>query len=150
MKYLNSILLWVLAAITIVVLCMFLFAESENVQLTNGNIIQVSTQLDAFITWMTIAVAIGFVLLPISILIDAIIGKRFSLLIVVASVIVLYFVCNMLSGEQEFTRIVNGETQVFTESTMKSIDAWLYSIYALVGATILLIIGFGVKRAIIK
>ncbi|MBR0037497.1 MAG: hypothetical protein IJP70_07630 [Bacteroidales bacterium] len=146
----NSILLWVLAAITIVVLCMFLFAESENVQLTNGNIIQVSTQLDAFITWMTIAVAIGFVLLPISILIDAIIGKRFSLLIVVASVIVLYFVCNMLSGEQEFTRIVNGETQVFTESTMKSIDAWLYSIYALVGATILLIIGFGVKRAIIK
>jgi hypothetical protein len=90
------------------------------------------------------------ILLPVSIAIDAILGKRWSLLIVVASVIVLYFVCTMLSSEQEFSRVVNGETQVFTESTMKSIDGWLYSIYALVGVTVLLIVGFGAKRAILK
>jgi hypothetical protein len=30
------------------------------------------------------------------------------------------------------------------------IDAWLYSIYALVFATVALIIGFGLKRAILK
>jgi|GEM_PF-2850892 magnesium-transporting ATPase (P-type) len=150
MKYLNNILLWVLAGVSVVVLVLFGMAETENVQLTNGQFTEVSTQLDTFITWMTVAVGFGLILLPISIAIDAILGKRWSLLIVVASVVVLYFVCNLLSGEQEFSRVVNGETQVFTESTMKMIDAWLYSIYALVGVTVLLIVGFGLKRAILK
>jgi hypothetical protein len=133
-----------------VVLVLFGMAETESVQLTNGQFTEVSTQLDLFITWLTVAVGFGLILLPVSIAIDAILGKRWSLLIVVASVIVLYFVCTMLSSEQEFSRVVNGETQVFTESTMKSIDGWLYSIYALVGVTVLLIVGFGAKRAILK
>ena len=150
MKYLNSILLWVLAGVSVVVLVLFGMAETESVQLTNGQFTEVSTQLDTFINWMSVAVGLGLILLPFSIAIDAILGKRWSLLIVVASVVVLYFICNLLSSEQEFSRVVNGETQIFTESTMKSIDAWLYSIYALVGVTVLLIVGFGLKRAILK
>jgi hypothetical protein len=149
MKYINTILLWVLAGVSVVVLVLFGMAETENVQLTNGQFTEVSTQLDTFITWLTVAVGFGMILLPVSIIVDTILGRR-SLLIVVASVIVLYYINYFISGETEFSRVVNGETQVFTEETMKSIDAWLYTIYELVAATVVLIVGFGAKRAILK
>jgi hypothetical protein len=146
----SNIILWVLMIASVAVLVLFLTAEKESSQLTTGQFTDVSTQLDTFLYWMEAAVALGLIILPVSIAIDAILGKRWSLLIVIASVVVLYYVCYFTSGAEGFSRVVNGDTQVFETSTMKMIDAWIYSIYALVGVTVLLIAGFGIKRLIFK
>jgi hypothetical protein len=146
----SNIILWVLMIASVAVLVLFLTAEKESLQLTTGQFTDVSTQLDTFLYWMEAAVALGLIILPVSIAIDAILGKRWSLLIVIASVVVLYYVCYFTSGAEGFSRVVNGDTQVFETSTMKMIDAWIYSIYALVGVTVLLIAGFGIKRLIFK
>jgi len=146
----SNIILWVLMIASVAVLVLFLTAEKESLQLTTGQFTDVSTQLDSFLYWMEAAVALGLIILPVSIAIDAILGKRWSLLIVIASVVVLYYVCYFTSGAEGFSRVVNGDTQVFETSTMKMIDAWIYSIYALVGVTVLLIAGFGIKRLIFK
>lgn len=146
----SNIILWVLMIASVAVLVLFLTAEKESLQLTTGQFTDVSTQLDTFLYWMEAAVALGLIILPVSIAIDAILGKRWSLLIVIASVVVLYYVFYFTSGAEGFSRVVNGDTQVFETSTMKMIDAWIYSIYALVGVTVLLIAGFGIKRLIFK
>ncbi len=146
----SNIILWVLMIASVAVLVLFLTAEKESLQLTTGQFTDVSTQLDTFLYWMEAAVALGLIILPVSIAIDAILGKRWSLLVVIASVVVLYYVCYFTSGAEGFSRVVNGDTQVFETSTMKMIDGWIYSIYALVGVTVLLIAGFGIKRLIFK
>lgn len=146
----SNIILWVLMIASVAVLVLFLTAEKESLQLTTGQFTDVSTQLDTFLYWMEAAVALGLIILPVSIAIDAILGKRWSLLIVIASVVVLYYVFYFTSGAEGFSRVVNGDTQVFETSTMKMIDSWIYSIYALVGVTVLLIAGFGIKRLIFK
>jgi hypothetical protein len=146
----SNIILWVLMLLSVAVLVLFLTAEKESVQLTTGQFTDVSTQLDSFLYWLYVVVGAGLILLPVSIAVDAVLGKRASLLIVIASVVIMYYVCYFISGAEGFSRVVNGETQVFETSTMKMIDAWIYSIYILVGATVLLIAGFGLKRLIIK
>ena len=146
----SKYILWVLFVVSFVFVILFFAGEKESVQLTTGACSEVSTQLDSFLYWLYVVIGLGAILLPVSVLVDAIMAKRWSLLIVIASVVVLYFVCKLASSEVEFSRVVNGETQVFTESTMQMIDGWLWSIYALVFATVALIIGFGLKRAILK
>jgi hypothetical protein len=146
----SNIILWVLMIASVAVLVLFLTAEKESLQLTTGQFTDVSTQLDTFLYWLEATVALGLIILPVSIAIDAILGKRWSLLVVIASVVVLYYVFYFTSGAEGFSRVVNGDTQVFETSTMKMIDGWIYSIYALVGVTVLLIAGFGIKRLIFK
>ncbi len=146
----SNIILWVLMIASVAVLVLFLTAEKESLQLTTGQFTDVSTQLDTFLYWLEATVALGLIILPVSIAVDAILGKRWSLLVVIASVVVLYYVCYFTSGAEGFSRVVNGDTQVFETSTMKMIDGWIYSIYALVGVTVLLIAGFGIKRLIFK
>ena len=146
----SNIILWVLMIASVAVLVLFLTAEKESLQLTTGQFTDVSTQLDTFLYWLEATVALGLIILPVSIAVDAILGKRWSLLVVIASVVVLYYVFYFTSGAEGFSRVVNGDTQVFETSTMKMIDAWIYSIYALVGVTVLLIAGFGIKRLIFK
>jgi uncharacterized membrane protein YqhA len=146
----SNIILWVLMIVSVAFLVLFLTAETESLQLSTGQFTDVSTQLDSFLYWLEVTVGLGLIILPVSIAIDAILGKRWSLLVVIASVVILYYIFYFTSGAEGFSRVVNGETQVFETSTMKMIDGWIYSIYALVGATVLLIVGFGVKRLIIK
>lgn len=146
----SNIILWVLMIASVAVLVLFLTAEKESLQLTTGQFTDVSTQLDTFLYWLEATVALGLIILPVSIAIDAILGKRWSLLVVIASVVVLYYIFYFTSGAEGFSRVVNGDTQVFETSTMKMIDGWIYSIYALVGVTVLLIAGFGIKRLIFK
>jgi len=146
----SNIILWVLMIASVAVLVLFLTAEKESLQLTTGQFTDVSTQLDTFLYWLEATVALGLIILPVSIAIDAILGKRWSLLVVIASVVVLYYVFYFTSGAEGFSRVVNGDTQVFETSTMKMIDGWIYSIYALVGGPVLLIAGFGIKRLIFK
>jgi hypothetical protein len=146
----SNIILWVLMIASVAVLVLFLTAEKESLQLTTGQFTDVSTQLDTFLYWLEATVALGLIILPVSIAVDAILGKRWSLLVVIASVVVLYYVFYFTSGAEGFSRVVNGDTQVFETSTMKMIDGWIYSIYALVGVTVLLIAGFGIKRLIFK
>jgi hypothetical protein len=146
----SNIILWVLMIASVAVLVLFMTAEKESLQLTTGQFTDVSTQLDTFLYWLEVTVGIGLVILPVSIAIDAIMGKRWSLLVVIASVVILYYIFYFTSGAEGFSRVVNGDTQVFETSTMKMIDGWIYSIYALVGVTVLLIAGFGIKRLIFK
>ena len=146
----SNIILWVLMIASVAVLVLFLTAEKESLQLTTGQFTDVSKQLDTFLYWLEATVALGLIILPVSIAVDAILGKRWSLLVVIASVVVLYYVFYFTSGAEGFSRVVNGDTQVFETSTMKMIDGWIYSIYALVGVTVLLIAGFGIKRLIFK
>ena len=146
----SNIILWVLMIASVAVLVLFLTAEKDSLQLTTGQFTDVSTQLDTFLYWLEATVALGLIILPVSIAVDAILGKRWSLLVVIASVVVLYYVFYFTSGAEGFSRVVNGDTQVFETSTMKMIDGWIYSIYALVGVTVLLIAGFGIKRLIFK
>ena len=146
----SNIILWVLMIASVAVLVLFLTAEKESLQLTTGQFADVSKQLDTFLYWLEATVALGLIILPVSIAVDAILGKRWSLLVVIASVVVLYYVFYFTSGAEGFSRVVNGDTQVFETSTMKMIDGWIYSIYALVGVTVLLIAGFGIKRLIFK
>lgn len=146
----SNIILWVLMIASVAVLVLFLTAEKESLQLTTGQFTDVSTQLDTFLYWLEATVALGLIILPVSIAVDAILGKRWSLLVVIASVVVLYYIFYFTSGAEGFSRVVNGDTQVFETSTMKMIDGWIYSIYALVGVTVLLIAGFGIKRLIFK
>ena len=146
----SNIILWVLMIASVAVLVLFLTAEKESLQLTTGQFTDVSTQLDTFLYWLEATVALGLIIVPVSIAVDAILGKRWSLLVVIASVVVLYYVFYFTSGAEGFSRVVNGDTQVFETSTMKMIDGWIYSIYALVGVTVLLIAGFGIKRLIFK
>jgi hypothetical protein len=146
----SNIILWVLMVASVAVLVLFATAETESVQLTTGQFADVSTQLDSFLYWLYVIVGAGLVFLPVSIAIDAVLGKRWSLLVVIASVVVIYYVSYFISGAEGFSRVVNGETQVFDTPTMKMIDAWIYSMYVLVGATVLLIAGFGLKRLILK
>lgn len=152
MKKISSIVLWVLFALSLVVLILFLTAEKESVQLTTGQFTDVSTQLSTFLYWMYVVVGLSVVLLILFAIktIASDVKAALGGLIGVALFAILMIACYFASGETEFSRIVNGETQVFSETTMKMIDMWIYSIYVLVGVTVLLIVGFGAKRLIIK
>lgn len=59
-------------------------------------------------------------------------------------------ICYVISPATEYSKIVNGETISYSATEMKVIDMWLYSIYALLGATVLLVVVFGIKNLIKK
>ena len=71
-------------------------------------------------------------------------------IVTVAAFFVLLIVCYVISPAKEFSRIVNGEVETYSQTTMKMIDMWLYSIYFLLAATVVLVVLFAVKRFISK
>lgn len=152
MKKLSSITLLILMVVSVVMLVLFFMAEVENVQLSNGQYSEVSTFLDPFLYWAYFVVGLGIILLVVfaikTFLSD--VKSGLSGLIWIAAFFLLLVVCYFASPAEGFERVVNGETEVYTESTMKMIDMWLYSMYALIALTVLLVVGFGAKRAIIK
>ena len=150
MKKLSSITLLVLFVVSLVMLVLFFVADTTTEQLTTGQTLEVSNMLDPFLYWMYVVVFLGIILLIVfavkTFMSD--IKAGISGLIWIVAFFVLLAVCYFVSGETEFTRVVNGETEVYSEATMKMIDMWLYSIYVLVAGTALLVVGFGAKRAI--
>ncbi len=148
----SSLVLAILFVVSLVMLVLFFTADTVNEQLSNGQYQEVSTFLDPFLYWGYVVVCLGIVLLLVFAVKTFLTDVKAGLagLISIAILAALLVVCYFVSGETEFTRVVNGETEVYSEATMKMIDMWLYSIYALVAATVLLVVGFAAKRAIIK
>lgn len=157
MKKISTITLWIAFVVTIVLTVMF-FAVGEwvEVPLSTQGTTEVSPHLDLFLYWAYVIAGLGIATLVIFAIVQLIrmfqmdvkgALQTLSTFIIFA---VLLVACYFASPEKEFSKIVNGETLAFTETTMKSIDMWLYSIYALLAATIIFILGFGAKKLISK
>ncbi len=134
MKKINSIVLIVLFAISIVMIGMFFGASTESVQLTTGQYLEVSTFLDPFLYWTYAVVVLGILCLVIFAVKAFVSDPKGSLggVIGIGLLVALGAVCYAVSGETEFSRIVNGETEVYSETMMKCIDMFLYSSYVLI------------------
>jgi hypothetical protein len=106
--------------------------------------------------WIYITVAIGVILLIIFAIKTVITmfqtdpKEAIKSIVTVAAFFVLLIVCYVISPEKEFSRVVNGEVETYSQTTMKMIDMWLYSIYFLLAATVVLVVLFAVKRFISK
>ncbi len=137
-------------AISAGMLVWFGVAPSETVLDSTGKAIQCSTGLEVYLYWSEAIVVIALAALVIFALINFKNDVKAALagLVGIIAVVVLLAVCFFLSDGQELVRVVNGETEVFTETWMKIIDMWCYSIYALLGLTIILVVGFPILRAI--
>ncbi len=152
MKKLSSITLWVLMLVSVVMLVLFFMAETTNEQLSNGQFQEVSTFLDPFLYWAYFVVGLGIILLIVFAFKTFATDPKAGIagLIGIALFVGLLAICYLISPAEGFERVVNGETEVYTESTMKMIDMWLYSMYVLIGLPVILVVLFGAKRAIIK
>ncbi len=154
MKKISSIALWVSIAVTIVIAAMFFLGGETEAMLSTGGETTTPVYTDALMYWVYAIVLIGvaaLIIFAIKTLItmfqtDA--AAATKSLVTVLAFVALLVVCYVMSPSTEFSRIVNGETQTFSEFEMKMTDMWLYSIYFLVAATILLVVGFGVKKLI--
>ena len=154
MKKISSIVLWVSIAISVVLAIMFFVGGDEPAMLSTGGETTTPVWTDQLMYWVYAIVLLGVALLvvfAIKTLItmfqtDA--KAAMKSLGTVLAFVVLMIVCYVASPATEFSRIVNGETQSFSAVDMKMIDMWLYSIYALVALTVVLVVGFGVKKLI--
>ena len=154
MKKFSSIALWVSIAITIVVAAMFFLGGETEAMLSTGGETTTPVYTDALMYWVYAIVLIGvaalviFALKTLVTMFQTDAKAAIKSLGTVLAFVALMVICYVASPATEFSRIVNGETQSFSAVDMKMIDMWLYSIYALVAITVVLVIGFGVKKLI--
>ncbi len=156
MKNISKIALWIGLIVSLIVLILFFTGGDTTAYTSTGVETTAPKNIDFMLYWVYVTVAIGVILL----LIFAVktVGTMFQIdpkaaiksIVTVAAFFVLLIACYVISPEKEFSRIVNGEVEVYSESTMKMIDMWLYSIYFLIAATVVLVVFFAVKRLINK
>ena len=156
MKNISKIALVVGLLVSLVVLILY-FVGGENTALTStGAETTAPKNLDLMLYWIYITVAIGVILLIIFAIKTVITmfqtdpKEAIKSIVTVAAFFVLLIVCYVISPEKEFSRVVNGEVETYSQTTMKMIDMWLYSIYFLLAATVVLVVFFAVKRFISK
>jgi hypothetical protein len=144
MKKINNIVLLVLFAISIVMIALFFGADTESVQLTTGQYLDVSTFLDPFLYWTYAIVILGIICLVVFAVKAFISDPKGSLggVIGIGLLVALGAICYAISGETEFSRIVNGETEVYSETMMKCIDMFLYCSYVLILIAIVTALAF--------
>jgi len=152
MQKLSSITLWVLMLVSVVMLVLFFMSETTSEQLSNGQFQDVPTFLDPFLFWAYVVVGLGIILLIVFAVKTFITDPKAGMqsLIWIVGFVALLAVCYIVSPAEGFERVVNGETEVYTQETMKMIDMWLFSMYVLIGLPVILVVLFGAKRAIIK
>lgn len=156
MKKISSIALWIGMIVSVIVLAMVFFGGDVTAQTSTGAEATAPAFLDYLLIWMYVIIAIGVVLLlvfackTLATMFQTDSKAAIKTIVTVLAFVALMVICYVISPEKEFTRIVNGETEVYSETTMKVIDMWLYSFYALIGITILLVVGFAAKRLISK
>jgi len=156
MKKIANIALWIGIVVTVIVAAAFFLGGETTGVTSTGAEATVPAQMDILLYWMYAIVAIGVVLLlvfackTLATMFQTDSKAAIKSIVTIAAFIILMVVCYVASPEKEFTRIVNGETEVYSEATMKMIDMWLYSFYVLIGATIVLVFAFGAKRLISK
>ena len=145
---LSTIALWVLFAVTLVLFVVFFAGPQAEYAL--------STQGTTYLYWVYVVVGLGILLLIVFAIKSVLLGFQRDAkgttqgLITIAAFVILFAVCYFVSPATEYNKIVSGENIHYDASEMKMIDMWLYSIYALVAVTFVLIIGFGVKNLIKK
>ena len=156
MKNISKIALVIGLVVSLIVLILY-FAGGDTTALTStGQETTAPKNIDWMLYWIYITVAIGVILLiifavkTILTMFQTDPKEAIKSVVTVAAFFVLMIVCYVISPEKEFSRIVNGEVETFSESTMKMIDMWLYSIYFLLAATVCLVVFFAVKRFISK
>jgi predicted nucleic acid-binding Zn ribbon protein len=142
--------------VSLIVLILYFAGGDTTAYTSTGAETTAPKNIDFMLYWVYVIVAVGVILL----LIFAVktVGTMFKTdpkaaiksIVTVAAFFVLLIVCYVISPEKEFSRIVNGEVETYSQSTMKMIDMWLYSIYFLIAATVVLVVFFAVKRFIKK
>ena len=156
MKNISKIALVIGLVVSLIVLILYFVGGDTTALTSTGQETTAPKNIDLMLYWIYITVAIGVILLIIFAIKTVITmfqtdpKEAIKSVVTVAAFFVLMIVCYVISPEKEFSRIVNGEVETFSESTMKMIDMWLYSIYFLLAATVVLVVLFAVKRFISK
>ena len=153
---LSSIVLWILAGISIILTVMFFAGEQVEEMTTTGGVQTTWAQTDLFLWWGLGIVAFGVVALLIfavktfiTMLQQDVKGAIMSLVTILAFVAIIA-VCYFISDAEAFSRVVNGETQSFTATEMKVVDMWINAIIFLIGATVVLVVAGGIKNMLKK
>lgn len=156
MKNISKIALVIGLVVSLIVLILYFVGGDTTALTSTGQETTAPKNIDLMLYWIYITVAIGVILLIIFAVKTVLTmfqtdpKEAIKSVVTVAAFFVLLIVCYVISPEKEFSRIVNGEVETFSESTMKMIDMWLYSIYFLLAATVVLVVLFAVKRFISK
>ena len=156
MKNISKLALVIGLVVSLVVLILYFVGGNVTALTSTGAETSAPKNLDLMLYWIYITVAIGVVLLIIFAIKTVITmfqtdpKEAIKSIVTVAAFFVLLIVCYVISPEKEFSRVVNGEVEKYSETTMKMIDMWLYSIYFLLAATVVLVVFFAVKRFITK
>ena len=156
MKNISKIALVIGLVVSAIVLILYFVGGDTTALTSTGQETTAPKNIDLMLYWIYITVAIGVILLIIFAVKTVLTmfqtdpKEAIKSVVTVAAFFVLMIVCYVISPEKEFSRIVNGEVETFSESTMKMIDMWLYSIYFLLAATVVLVVLFAVKRFISK
>lgn len=156
MKNISKIALVIGLVVSAIVLILYFVGGDTTALTSTGQETTAPKNIDLMLYWIYITVAIGVILLLIFAVKTVLTmfqtdpKEAIKSVVTVAAFFVLMIVCYVISPEKEFSRIVNGEVETFSESTMKMIDMWLYSIYFLLAATVVLVVLFAVKRFISK
>ena len=152
----SKIALIVGMVVTIAVAVWVFFGPTEEVALTTNGTTLCPTHLDHFLYWSYALCAVGVVLLVIFALIEVVrmfqVSPKNALATIAAfaAFVAVLVVCYVLGDATEYHAIVNGEEVFYNSTEMKVVEMWIYAIYALLGVTALLVVGFGAKKLITK
>jgi hypothetical protein len=156
MKNISKIALVIGLVVSLIVLILYFVGGDTTALTSTGQETTAPKNIDLMLYWIYITVAIGVILLIIFAIKTVITmfqtdpKEAIKSIVTVAAFFVLLIVCYVISPEKEFSRVVNGEVETYSQTTMKMIDMWLYSIYFLLAATVVLVVLFAVKRFISK
>lgn len=149
---LSSIVLWILAGVSIVLTVLFFAGEQIEEATTTGGVQSTWAQTDTFIWWIFAVIILGVVLLllfAVKTFITMLQQDAKGAIMSLVTILVFFAVlagCYFASSAEGFSRVVNGETQTFTTTEMKVIDMWIYGISLEVIVTVALIVIGGVKN----
>ena len=152
----SSIVLWILAGVSILLTVMF-FAGEQVEELTTTGGVQSTWANTALYLWWTIGIIIfgvaALIIFAVKTFITNLQQDAKSAIMSLVTILAFFgilAVCYFISGAEGFSRVVNGETQTFTTTEMKVVDMWINAIVFLVGATVVLIVAGGIKNLIKK
>ncbi|MCF0179651.1 MAG: hypothetical protein HUJ97_05315 [Bacteroidales bacterium] len=152
----SSIVLWILAGVSVILTIMFFAGEQIEELTTTGGVQSTWAQTDLYLWWVLAIVALGFAVLLIFAVKTFITmfqqdakGAITSLLSIVLFFVVMA-VCYFISDAGAYHSVVNGESVDYTATEMKVVDMWINAMIFLVSVTVLLVIGGAIKNVLKK
>lgn len=152
----STIALWLIVAVTVILTGLFFFGEWVDVPDSTGKVVSTSAATELYINWCSGVVVAGVVILIIMALKST--GIMFQQDAKAAATTISFFVLffailaifYFTSGEQGFSRVVNGETETFDDQTVKMIDMWIKSIIFFIGASVVLILAGPIMKSKVR